>query len=58
MEHTISTPVLQAIINYLEARPYKETVALLKGISDTAKPVVDNSVHTATPPGSNPESER
>ena len=39
MKHSVSTNVLQEILNYLASRPYTEVVVLIKTLQEDAKAI-------------------
>ena len=49
MKHSVSTKVLQDILNYLANRPYTEVAALIKALQDNSQVIPEESVQAAQP---------
>jgi hypothetical protein len=43
MRHSVSTKILQDVINYMASRPYTEVAALIEAIQKDATAVVEQS---------------
>jgi hypothetical protein len=49
MKHSVSTKVLQDILNYLASRPYSEVTVLIKTLQEDAKPIAEESAPEVIP---------